>query len=105
MSAVIYEVTLHVQAGIADEYAGWLRGHVREMLGLPGFLDASVARQREPAPADGEVVFCCRYRLVDAGALQAYLREHAPRMRADGVARFGERFRASRRVLDELPGY
>lgn len=105
MSAVFYEVTLHVQAGIADDYAAWLRGHVDEMLALPGFLHADVARQAEPAPAGDEVVFCCRYRLVDADALQAYLREHAPRMRADGVARFGDGFRASRRVLEVLPGY
>lgn len=39
------------------------------------------------------------YVLRDAAALDAYLHEHAPRMRADGVARFGDRFRASRRVL------
>ena len=41
---------------------------------------------------------------ADAGllyeAFDAYLRDHAPAMRADGVARFGTRFRAERRVLD-----
>jgi hypothetical protein len=42
-----------------------------------------------------------QYRLIDAAALEAYLRDHAPRLRADGVARFGERFRAQRRVLRE----
>lgn len=105
MSAVVYEVTLRVQAGIADDYAAWLRTHVRGMLALPGFLDARLARQTEPAPDAGEVVFCCSYRLVDAAALQDYLDQHAARMRADGVARFGDRFRASRRVLAELDGY
>jgi hypothetical protein len=32
-------------------------------------------------------------------ALQAYLDHHAAAMRGDGAARFGDRFRASRRVL------
>jgi hypothetical protein len=44
-----------------------------------------------------------QYRLRGADALAAYLRDHAPRLRADGIARFGERVRASRRVLHE-PG-
>jgi hypothetical protein len=42
---------------------------------------------------------CVQYTLVDASALDAYLREHAPRLRADGVARFGDGFRAHRRIL------
>ena len=40
--------------------------------------------------------------LTGADALQAYLRDHAPRMREDGLARFGGRFRAQRRVLHTL---
>ena len=43
--------------------------------------------------------FCVQYRLRDAAALEHYLQEHAPRMRADGEARFGGRFSASRRIL------
>jgi Domain of unknown function (DUF4286) len=42
-----------------------------------------------------------QYTLVDAAALDGYLREHAPRLRADGVARFGDGFRAHRRILRE----
>jgi hypothetical protein len=40
--------------------------------------------------------------LRDRAALDDYLREHAPRMRAEGIARFGDRFRAERRVLVPL---
>lgn len=105
MSAVVYEVTLRVQAGIADEFAGWLRTHVREMLALPGFVGARVGRQQAPAPAPGEVVFTCWYQLVDAAALEAYLAGDAARMRADGIARFGDRFSASRRVLEAIEAY
>jgi quinol monooxygenase YgiN len=105
LSAVLYEVTLRVQRGIADDYRTWLDHHVREMLALPGFLDARVSRLDEPAPGADEVVFCCHYRLRDAAALDDYLREHAARMRADGAARFGERFSTSRRVLTVLSDY
>ena len=35
----------------------------------------------------------------------AWLRDHAPAMRADGIARFGSRFRAERRVLSPIKAY
>jgi hypothetical protein len=72
---------------------------VAELLALPGFLAAEIFRIEEPAPPAGEVALSVRYRLRDRAALDAYLRDHAARLRADGVARFGDRFRASRRVL------
>ena len=101
MSAVLYEVTLRVAPGIADAVGDWLQAHVAEMVTLPGFLDASIARQREPEDTDA-VIYCCTYRLRDADALAAYLRDHAPRMRADGLARFPVGFAAQRRVSDVL---
>jgi len=60
---------------------------------------------RERAPAEGELVLCTQYRLRDAASLADYLREHAPRLRADGVARFGDAFRAERRVLELAARY
>lgn len=98
-------MTLRVEAAIAGDCRAWLEHHLREMLALPGFLDARLSRQDEPAAPAGEVVFCCHYRLRDAAALADYLRDHAARMRADGVARFGDRFSASRRVLAVLGDY
>ncbi len=97
-SPVVYEVNLDVDAAIADPYRAWLRGHVDAMLALPGFVSAQVFDVSEPH-AEGRIAFCVHYRLRDAAALEAYLRDHAPRMRADGAARFGDRFRATRRVL------
>lgn len=95
---VVYEVNLDVEAGIAGEYEAWLRAHVEAMLALPGFVSAQLFAVDEPVEA-GRAAWCVHYRLRDAAALDAYLREHAARMRADGQARFGARFRASRRVL------
>jgi hypothetical protein len=100
---LVYEVDLEVEAAIAADYRAWLRGHVADILALPGFLGATVSEVLEPAPADGFAGLCMHYRLRDEAAYAAYLREHAPRMRADGEARFGGRFRARRRLLRPLP--
>lgn len=95
---IVYEVNLQVERAIAPAYAQWLREHVEQMLALPGFVGAEwfeVPAADEPA----HTAWCVQYRLVDAAALEHYLLVHAPRMRAEGVARFGDRFRATRRVL------
>ena len=96
---IVYEVNIDVDTAIADGYRAWLRGHVGAMLSLPGFTGAEVFEVVE-SPADpARTRLCVHYRLRDAAALDAYLRDHAPRMRAEGIAHFGERFRATRRVL------
>lgn len=96
---VVYEVDIEINAAIADGYRAWLQTHVRAMLALPGFTGAEVFEVADPAPAAGRLALCVQYRLRDQAALDAYLRDHAARMRADGAARFGDRFRASRRIL------
>ena len=101
---VIYEVDLWIDAGIADEYRAWLTTHVRELHALPGFLDARIFDVLEPTPADSEIALCVQYTLHDRTALDEYIRLHAPRLRGEGIARFGERFRAQRRVLADAAG-
>lgn len=99
---IVYEVSVAIDPDIREAYMAWLRGHVAEIVTLPGFGGADVFEVVDPAQADGGAQVCMQYRLHDAAALDAYLREHAPRLRADGIARFGERMRATRRVMRPL---
>ena len=103
--AVIYEVNVVVQRRLEASYRAWLDDHVSEIVALPGFTGASVSEVLDPAPAPDEFAICMQYRLVDDAALESYLRDHAPRLRADGIARFGDGFRASRRVLRASANY
>lgn len=93
----IYEVNLEVDASKRDEFAGWLPGHVQRVLAKPGFLGAVI--EIEERPADQPPVFCVRYRLQNREALQTYFEKHAAAMRQEGIDRFGEHFRATRRIL------
>lgn len=99
--ALIYEVTVRVPLARADEYLAWLRPHIAQMLALPGFEEAALEALCEDLGAD-ECGWCVRYRLRDRQALETYLREHAPRLRGEGIARFGTDLRAARRVLQPL---
>jgi Protein of unknown function (DUF3667)/Domain of unknown function (DUF4286) len=95
--SVIYEVNLDAEAGIEGPFDTWLRDHVADVLQFDGFLSAEILS--DPTAPAGRIRRIVQYRLRDQAALDAYLRDHAPRMRAQGVEKFGERFRAERRVL------
>lgn len=96
---ILYAVELELDTALQDEYRAWLATHVAEMLTLPGFIDARILARLEPPPPAGHVVFVVHYRLRDRAAFDAYVAGPAARMRAAG-ARFGDRVRASRRVLE-----
>lgn len=96
---VIYEVNIEVDAAAHDDYRVWLRDHIAEILALPGFTGAKVFEVQEPPPSAGRIGLCVQYALEDGAPLDNYLRDHAPRLRADAAARFGDRFQATRRIM------
>ena len=95
--SVLYEVSLEADAEIAGPFDTWLRDHIADMLQFDGFRSAEILDDAAAPP--GRIRRVVQYRLRDALALDDYLANHAPRMRAQGIARFGERFTAARRVL------
>ena len=97
---LIYEVSLDLHPDIRLEYDAWLEDHVAEMLTIPGFLSAEISRiDPQEDPHDDWPRRCIRYRVASQEVFDDYLQNHAPRMRALGVEKFGDRFRASRRIL------
>jgi len=98
-AGVTYEVTLQPDEEILGDFEAWLEYHVDEMLALPGFRGASIHKGEDAG--SGAALRIVRYEMEDHAALQRYLEDHAARMRAAGVARFGDRFRATRRIVEE----
>jgi hypothetical protein len=96
---IVYEVNIEVRDETYADYRAWLVSHIEHMLALPGFLAAEILQQRDPPPTQGTRALNVQYRLVDDAALERYLTEHAPRMREEGVRRFGDAFTATRRML------
>lgn len=93
---LIYEVNLTVAPEYAERYRRWLDGHIREIIGLPGFLGADLLQPDDDTEGEKFVV---HYRLASREALDRYLNEDAPRMRAEAVELFGDNFSATRRYL------
>ncbi|MBL0869008.1 MAG: DUF4286 family protein [Phycisphaerales bacterium] len=102
MGMVVYSVTAVLpSAEIAGQYARWLvEGHVQAVI-QGGARTANVtAWDGEGAVWKVEAV----YEFEDRGALDRYMREFAPGLRAEGLARWGgvEGIRFERRVGDRV---
>ena len=95
---ITYEVNVFVRRDSEVGYRAWLVKHIAEILALPGFVDAQCFDVQQDGSAD-DIAICVHYRLQSQAALDNYFEHHAARLRADGVAKFGDRFRATRRVL------
>jgi hypothetical protein len=104
---VIYEVECTLDPSIAGDFDAWLPEHVRAVMACEGFKGAEIQAPAAAAPGQA-VVRRTQYRLENQAALERYLEQDAPRLRAD-AARFGDRASFARRVLsprtvtDRLP--
>jgi len=94
---ILYEVIITVDPAIRADYLVWLRRHMAEMTAIDGFQSADLFINTE-----NENELACHYRLRDRDAMNAYLEGPAQAMRADGVKHFGDKFSASRRIMDAM---
>ncbi len=98
-SGLVYEVTLTIEDDIVSEFDAWLAQHVEEMLELPGFESANVFTiEKDQANKTRRVT---HYHLESEDALEDYFSTYATTMRQSGIAHFGDKFSANRRVLRE----
>jgi hypothetical protein len=89
---VTYEVTASVAPALAADYERYMRGrHIPDLLATGAFIAASFGRS-----ADGR--YRVRYEAPDAAALDAYLADHAPRLRADLASHFPDGVALEREV-------
>ena len=92
---IIYEVSIMMEPEIETEYRKWLEQHIVEIIGLEGFLGATLHTmlgQAKPA-------LVISYQVIDSPALDRYLNTHAARFRKDAQDKFGNKFVAGRRIL------
>lgn len=97
--STLYEVTLQIEAALIAEYDSWLSEHVKEMLTLPGFERARIFAIEADSKAPDPIFRVVHYWLETRQTFDHYLRDHAERMRNNGLRRFGNRVTASRRIL------
>ncbi len=103
LSEILYSVTIHVDAVIADEWVSWMRAvHVPEVLKTGGFLGCTITREIAPSPTGNRVTFVLDYRVPSLETLDAYRTRHATALQKAHADRYTGRFDASRSVRTVL---
>lgn len=97
--SLIYEVNIKIPSQIKDDYLSWLKHHIDEILQIDGFLSASFF---EDESHEGYLQYCVQYQVLSQEKLDHYLKDFAPKMRSDGVQKFGTKVKITRRILKPL---
>ncbi|MFA6044983.1 MAG: DUF4286 family protein [Phycisphaerales bacterium] len=100
MSRLSYVVTATLpDESLALEYQQWLLGgHIQQVV-AGGATHAEVVRILEPA---APLRVQARYGFPSRAALDRYIKEFAPALRAEGLAKFGDRVSFVREVGELL---
>lgn len=97
---VIYEVNLHIDEVVYKEFRLWLDEHIKEMLAIPGFIQAMVLKQIDGDGAGSAKQITVHYQLKGVDELNTYFEKYAPKLRSEGLKRFDGQFKASRRSFE-----
>lgn len=100
---LIYEVNLSVNQEVANDFKKWLSIHIPEVVKVGQFESAEWFSRRsedEGSQTTDQVLWTIQYRVKDRKTLETYLEKQAPRLRQEGLDRFGNQFKATRRILE-----
>jgi hypothetical protein len=99
---VIYEVNLTVNNEIFEDYYQWLIKHVEEMFQFRGFKKAEIAKEKKlNQESEDKTKLTVRYSIDNEADLNDYLQNFATTMREAAIKKFGDKFRAERRIFTE----
>jgi hypothetical protein len=86
MPTIVYTVyIMFTDHALADAWLRWLtEGHIAEVL-AGGAMDAEIVELDSTTP---ERCFAIRYHFASRETFAVYERDHAPRLRAEGLSRF-----------------
>jgi hypothetical protein len=100
---VIYECNFAVDVEVFQEFAAYLRQHMRDIVGLEGgklFDRATLCvAENEGEHEDNKQHLCARYRARSRFRLQEYFDKAGDRLRKDMLARWEGKFEVQRRIL------
>lgn len=96
---IIYNVTIQVNAAIADPWLQWLKDiHIPDVVGTGCFIDAVILRLTEVDESHGPT-YAIQYRAASRELYNHYIQSFAETMRKKATEKWGDQFVAFRSVL------
>ncbi len=100
MTAVIYNVTIKVEASIAADWLAWLKQeHIPEVLATGCFTGQRIVRLLEVDDSEGPT-YAIQYEAPSKADYNRYIELHAAGLRDKSFAKWGNRFIAFRSVME-----
>ncbi|HET7896896.1 MAG TPA: DUF4286 family protein [Flavisolibacter sp.] len=98
--AIIYNVTVKVDASIADAWLTWLKEeHIPEIMQTGCFVSHRVVRLLEVDENEGPT-YAIQYGAESKADYNRYITVHSSRLQQKSFARWGDRFIAFRSVME-----
>ncbi len=95
---IIYEVNLTVKNEIKNRLKKWLKHHIKEILEINGILSATWFERLEEKES-GRTLWTIHYFMKNINVYKNYIKNHAPRLREEGLRVLGGDSLSTRRVL------
>ena len=100
---IIYNVTINIDDSIHDEWLLWIKQHIPQVLGTGKFEKATLTKVLVEDDIEGHT-YSVQYRSYSREALDAYYRDDAENMKAEGLKKFADKmlaFRTELQIVDE----
>ncbi len=98
---ILYNVTVKVETGIAEEWLKWMREtHIPDVLKTRLFVDHRICRLLVDE-SDG-ITYSIQYSCPDMATFERYQKEHALALQADHKERYQNRYVAFRSLMEVL---
>ncbi len=101
---IIYNVTVNVDDSIHDEWLNWIKIHIPQVLSTGKFTEAKLTKVLVEEEMGGQT-YSIQYRAKSRKDLEAYYKDHADRLRQEGLKLFADKslaFRTELEVIDEF---
>ncbi len=100
---IIYNVTANIDDSIHDQWLKWIKEHIPQVLATGKFEKATLTKVLVEEEMGGHT-YSVQYRSYSREALDAYYKEDAEKLKAEGLKLFADKmlaFRTELQIVDE----
>jgi hypothetical protein len=102
---IIYNVTINIHESVHVQWLAWMQDkHIKDVLATGKFSSARMVKVLIEEEMGG-TTYSIQYSTEHKATLEQYYLEDAPRLRAEGLALFGDKMLAFRTELELISEY
>jgi len=100
---IIYNVTINIEESIQKEWLIWIKEHIPKVLATGKFEKATLTKVL--VDQDEGHTYSVQYKSYSRAALDAYYKDDAEKLKAEGMQKFADKMLAFRTELEVIDEY